>query len=187
MTAPLPLPPATEIVAQMDRAVVGQGKTEGPTWSNLLLDLVESNLRQWDLENTTRDSVATDAVVASAKRDIDRLNLGRHHLVQEIDAAIDAGLDQRAQAPIATESPGMVLDRLSVLVIRRARTSLASSTHPAYADRLVALDSQLAALSSAFDALMQDLRAGTRRFLPYEHLKLYESGSTDDSVKEWSR
>ena len=47
-------------------------------------------------------------------------------LVEEIDAAIDSILDQPATAPIATESPGMVLDRLSVLVIRRARTAAAS-------------------------------------------------------------
>lgn len=187
MTAPLPLPPAAEIVATMDAVIAGKRETDGLTWSSLVLDLVESNLRQWDLENTTRDRGASDAVVANAKREIDRLNIGRHHLVQEIDASIDAALDQPAKAPIATESPGMVLDRMSVLVIRRARTADASSKHPSYADRVVALESQLAALSSSFDSLMEDLHAGTRRFLPYEHLKLYEAGSTADSVKEWSR
>ena len=28
----------------------------------------------------------------------------------------------------------------------------------------------------ALEALLQDVRAGTRRFLPYEHLKLYAPG-----------
>ena len=187
MTEPLPLPPAAEIVAKMDGVVAGDRDSQGSTGIDLLLDLVESNLRQWDLEDTTRDHGATDAVVAGAKREIDRLNLGRHQLVEELDAAIDAALDQSAEAPIATESPGMVLDRLSVLVIRRARTASATSTNPAYADRAVALESQLAALCSALDAFMEDLRVGTRRFVRYEHLKLYEAGSTGDSVKEWSR
>ena len=35
------------------------------------------------------------------------------------------------------------------------------------------MESQLAALSVAFDAYTAELRAGTRRFLPYKHLKLY--------------
>ena len=180
MTEPLPLPPAAELVVKMVGVIGGEKEMDGIACTPLVLDLVESNLRQWDLENTTRDPGATDAAVASAKREIDRLNIGRHHLVQEIDAAIDAALDQSAEAQIATESPGMVLDRLSVLVIRRARTAFASSANPAYADRIVALESQLAALCVAFDDFMDDLRAGKRRFFRYEHLKLYESDSHAD-------
>jgi ribosomal 50S subunit-associated protein YjgA (DUF615 family) len=180
VTAPLPLPAAAELVAKMVGVVEGKRATDEVACTPLVLDLVESNLRQWDLENTTREPDASDAVVASAKREIDRLNLGRHHLVEEIDAAIDRALDQRPDAPFATESPGMVLDRMSVLVIRRARTADAASQQPAKAERVTSLDLRLAALSVAFDTLMDDLRAGSRRFLRYEHLKIYESDSHAD-------
>jgi Protein of unknown function (DUF4254) len=163
---------AAEFVAEMEQVVLG-GPNAAPAWASLVGDLVASNLRQWDLEDTSRDPSADDTVVADAKREIDRLNLGRHHLVQEIDAAFGSSLDQQAPAPLATESPGMVLDRLSVLVIRRARTRAASSHDANYADRVGAVESQLAALSVAFDSYTAELRAGTRRFLPYEHLKLY--------------
>ena len=124
-------------------------------------------------EDTTRDPDISDAVVATAKREIDRLNLGRHRLVQEIDAAVDAALEQPAVAPIATESPGMVLDRLSVLVIRRVRTAAASARDQAFAERLPVLDAQIATLSAAFDFYLEELGAGSRRFVPYEQLKLY--------------
>jgi hypothetical protein len=67
----------------------------------------------------------------------------------------------------------MVLDRLSVLVIRRARTAALCCHNDSYAARLPALDAQLAALSGAFDDYLEDLRAGTRRFVVYEHFKLY--------------
>jgi hypothetical protein len=167
------LPPAADIVADMERAVRGHGDTAGTAPSRLIVDLVASNLRQWELEDTTRDPCVSDSAVANAKREIDRLNIGRHRLVQEIDSAIDATLDQPVTAPIATESPGMVLDRLSVLVIRRARTAAASRHDPTYADRLPAIESQLLGLSDAFDSYMEELEAGTRRFLPYEHFKLY--------------
>jgi hypothetical protein len=137
-------------------------------------------MEQWDLEDATRDPVATDEQVADAKRGIDRLNLGRHHLVEKIDASIAAGLDQPVDAPLATESPGMVLDRLSVLVIRRSRTETASRRRSDYAERLPELEARIAALSSAFDTYVAELQAGTRRFLPYEHLKLYRFGVAED-------
>jgi hypothetical protein len=192
MTAHPVLPAAALIIAEMERAVTGGRHTSdrawtagAPSWSALMVELVESNVQQWDLEDTTRDPDATDAEVASAKREIDRLNVGRHHLVQEIDAAIDAVLDQPATAPIATESPGMVLDRLSVLVIRRARTTAASAGHPTFNDRIKTIESQVAGLAAALDIYLDELRAGTRRFLRYEPLKLYgPSASAAGSVKE---
>ena len=148
---------AAEIVAEMERVVLG-GRDAAPAWALLIGDLVGSNLRQWDLEDTSRNPSADDTVIANAKREIDRLNIGRHHMVQEIDAAFDSSLDQQATAPLATESPGMVLDRMSVLVIRRARTTAASSHDASYADRVGAVESQLAALSVAFDAFTAELR-----------------------------
>jgi hypothetical protein len=173
VSAPFVLPSAAEIVAEMERVVTGTRHADRSPWAKLIGDLVESNLRQWDLEDVTRDPRASDTTVATAKREIDRLNTGRHSRVQEIDAAIDATLDQSPAAPIATESPGMVLDRLSVLVIRRARTAAASSGDPSYASRLPVIEVQVASLSLGFDSYMQELRAGTRRFVRYEALKLY--------------
>jgi hypothetical protein len=186
------LPPAADIVAEMERAVAGGAKsgsltwgTDGPSWANLILSLVDSNMRQWDLEDTTRDPLASDTEVANAKREIDRLNGGRHHLVEEIDAAIDSMLSQPDGAPIATESPGMVLDRLSVLVIRRARTAAVSSRDPGVAGRALALESQVLALSLALDCYVDELREGTRRFFRYESFKLYGlSAAAVGSTKE---
>jgi hypothetical protein len=190
MTAQPPLPPASLVVAEMERAVAGEPNTTSPAWAAgapwaaLIVELVESNLRQWDLEDTTRHPGATDTDVANAKRQIDRLNMGRHRLVHQIDATIDSIVNQPPTAPIATESPGMVLDRLSVLVIRRARTAAASARNPALNDRTVALESQVAALSAALDFYMDELRAGTRRFLRYEPLKLYGPSPSAASSKE---
>ena len=168
-------------MARMEQALRGDqrpGQPADPAWTSLVVTLVESNLRQWDLEDTTRDPAASDAAVAGAKRAIDRLNLARHQIVQEIDTAIDAGLDQPATAPLATESPGMVLDRLSVLVIRRARTSAASAEDPAWADRVPLLESGLTTLTLALDSYLDELRSGRRRFVPYEHLKLYRAAGS---------
>jgi hypothetical protein len=157
----------------MEQVVQREQPGAVPALAGRLAEIVLSNLRQWDLEDTTRDPHGSDAVIAAAKRAIDRLNLDRHRLVQEIDADMASSLDQPATARLVTESPGMVLDRLSVLVIRRARTAALSSRDETYAARLPALDAQLTALSAAFDDYLEDLRAGTRRFIVYEHFKLY--------------
>jgi Protein of unknown function (DUF4254) len=175
-------PTAAELVIEMEKTVEEKGDASANPipWVTFVANLVGSNLEQWELEDATRDPRATDEEVAQAKRAIDRLNMGRHHLVERIDASIDERLDQRPDAPLATESPGMVLDRLSVLVIRRVRTGAASKTHSDYAGRLSELDARIVALSSAFDSYVDDLHAGNRRFLPYEHFKLYRFDTRDD-------
>ena len=177
MTVEAAIPPVGEIVVELERALSSQRQAVPNGLLSLLLELHDSNLRQWDLEDVTRVVEASDSVVANAKRAIDKLNLTRHHLIQEIDAAAHTTLRQSTTAPLATESPGMVFDRLSVLIIRIARTAdkarSVSDEANTYAVRLLSLQRQLAALSAALEALLQDVRDGTRRFLPYEQLKIY--------------
>jgi hypothetical protein len=142
----------------------------------LLLELLRSNLEQWELEDVTRLPGSDDATVARAKRAIDRLNLERHRLAERIDAAIEATLVQSAGATPSTESPAMAFDRLSVLAIRLDRTHRAArmaENGDDFGRRLLRLRGQLDTLAAAIDALLEDVRAGRRRFVPYEHLKLY--------------
>ena len=177
MTVESTLPPVAEIVDELQRALCGERPMSPNGLLSLVLELHDSNLKQWDLEDGTRVPEASDSVVADAKRAIDKLNLTRHHLIQEIDAAVHANLKQSTTATLATESPGMVFDRLSVLIIRIARTAekaqSVSDGTGTYESRLPSLQRQLAALSAALESLLDDVRTGRRRFLPYEHLKLY--------------
>ena len=112
-----------------------------------ILALHRNNALQWDREDDAREGQADDAMVAAAKRDIDRLNSARHGFIEEIDRAILRAISPREGAPLVTESPGMAIDRLSVLVIRLASTEAraASGTADAglYAERLPRLRSQL--------------------------------------------
>jgi hypothetical protein len=171
------LPPVAEIVVELERALEGVRPVTTNRLLSLLLELHDSNVRQWDLEDETRVPGASDSVVADAKRAIDKLNLTRHRLIEEIDAVVHPQLRQSTTAPLVTESPGMVFDRLSVLIIRVARTAEESRSvsdgTDTYASRLPSLKRQLADLSAALETLLLDVRAGTRRFVPYEHQKLY--------------
>ena len=171
------LPTSEQVVVEFRRALGDPEHRSTRSLVGRLLDLLRSNLDQWNLEDNARGPMADDAAVAKAKRVIDQLNAGRHHIVEEIDAAIDGAVTQTASAPLATESPAMAFDRLSVLVIRIHNTERAAGEEASeaggYAARLPVLYLQLADLQQAIDSLVADVRDGTRRFAPYQSLKLY--------------
>jgi hypothetical protein len=179
---PSPLPPASEVVTRFRHWLGAPAPPDDRHFSDhplvqLLLELLRSNLEQWELEDATRAPGADDATVARAKRSIDRLNIERHGLTERIDAAIDAAMVQSATATPSTETPAMAFDRLSVLAIRLDRTHraarMAGNSGSDLGGRLLRLNGQLDELAAAIDALLADVRAGRRRFVPYEHLKLY--------------
>ena len=188
---PSPMPSASEVVTRFRRWLGSQAppgdrhssdrrdadRSDPDGLMQLLLELLRSNLEQWELEDVTRIPGTDDATVARAKRSIDRLNIERHRLAERVDAAIAAELVQSATATPSTESPAMAYDRLSVLAIRLDRTHRAARIAGNGADdfgrRLLRLSGQLDELAAAIDALLEDVRAGRRRFVPYEHFKLY--------------
>ena len=182
---PMPSPPAeslpsvSDVVAEFRSTLDERPRRQAGTVMDLLRDLHHNNLTQWRREDSVRSHDAYDAVIAAAKRDIDALNLRRHHLVEAIDAAVDAAIAQTPAAIPATEGPASVFDRLSILVIRIYFTErAASSARPdrdAYAARLPVLHRQLELLQEALEALLKELREGRKRFVPHQSLKLYES------------
>jgi hypothetical protein len=174
------LPSAATILEALRRPTEpDSGKRQGHEPVEIMgpiLALHRNNAEQWDREDDAR-TVRDDAVVAQAKRDIDQLNRARHGFIEAIDRAIGLAITRRNGAPLVTESPGMAIDRLSVLVIRLASTEARAAPGAAdsrvYAERLPRLRSQLDALEEAIVTLLDDLATGTRRFVAYESLKLY--------------
>ena len=119
-----PAPSGSSCRSAMSSAVSGAPWTSGDRPpSTAVVDLLRSsccsnNLDQWRREDAARRPGADDAAVAAAKRDIDALNGTRHRLVEAVDAALAAAIEQVPRRTPTTESPAMVFDRLSVLAIR---------------------------------------------------------------------
>jgi hypothetical protein len=162
-------PPALDTDHRSDRGVA--------EIMDSIVALHRNNREQWDREDDARGDQRNDTTVAAAKRDIDRLNTARHDLIEAIDRAILCAIDPCQEAPLVTESPGMAIDRLSVLVIRldstEARAGSGTSDARSYAERMPRLRHQLDGLEEALDTLLDDLATGTRRFVAHESLKLY--------------
>jgi hypothetical protein len=175
------LPSADQVVATFTASFAAGTEESGKESEvlSLLLDLHANNVAQWRREDAARRSDGDDAAVAAAKRDIDELNRRRHRLLEAIDAAVAAVVGEHPSAPPCTETPAMAYDRLSVLTTRIAFTERASAENGGhnYSERLPVLYRQLAVMREAIDVLLDELRSGRKRFVPYESLKLYGSSA----------
>ena len=77
------------------------------------------NFQLWHEEDVARrDDLGFEAVYR-AKRNIDRFNQERNNFVEEMDQAIVAALQPpTAGCPRNSETPGMMIDRLSILALK---------------------------------------------------------------------
>jgi len=140
-----------------------------------------ANFDLWHEEDKAREPGAPDAAIAAVKRNIDALNQTRNDLVEALDAALlDAAGEQDPDAPLNSESPGLILDRLSILALKLYHT--AEEAHRASAsqahrqknlDRLHLLREQRGDLARCLDRLWSEVLDGRRRFKLYRQMKMY--------------
>ena len=158
--------------------------TEMPPAANELDALVveqhRANFDLWHEEDEARDPEATPQKIVAVKKAIDRLNQRRNDLMERIDRMLLAGAgEQRAEAPLHSETPGMMIDRLSILELKRFHTEeeIARAAGEEHAQRnrkrLAVLKEQRDDLRDALDGLWADVLAGRRRFKLYRQMKMY--------------
>ena len=178
---PQPLPPVT-------RACGGDC---------LFLDTVvaqhRANYELWHIEDRARAPYATDAALAEVKRAIDRTNQRRNDLAEECDRLLLAalapfGLPDTA-AELHSESPGLMIDRLSILALKlyHTREELARAGTPSEhvqrnRERLAILTDQRDDLAACLRSLWQKVSDGQRRFKLYRQLKMYNDPALNPSI-----
>lgn len=152
-----------------------------------------ANFDLWHIEDEARTPGASDADLAGVKRRIDTTNQLRNDLAEDLDRALLEWLAARqlpnCDAPLNSESPGLIIDRLSILALKIYHTREEAhrpSAPPGHAernrDRLAVLREQRADLSCCLDALWRDTLAGARRFKLYRQLKMYNDPTLNPAI-----
>jgi Protein of unknown function (DUF4254) len=152
-----------------------------------------ANFELWHIEDEARAPGATDHEIADVKRRIDRTNQRRNDLAEELDRILlewlrGRGLPRPAAA-LHSESPGLMIDRLSILALKIYHTREEASRADApegHAERnrrrLAVLEEQRTDLAGCLDALWRETLAGERRFKIYRQLKMYNDPSLNPAI-----
>jgi hypothetical protein len=166
---------------------------DGGDWMERVARQHRANFDLWHIEDEARTPGATDADLASVKRRIDATNQLRNDLAEELDRALLEWLGERglpkADAALHSESPGLIIDRLSILALKIYHTREEAGREDAPAGhaernrgRLAVLEEQRADLAHCLDALWRDTLAGTRRFKLYRQLKMYNDPMLNPAI-----
>jgi hypothetical protein len=152
-----------------------------------------ANFDLWHIEDEARTPGASDGRLADVKRRIDRTNQLRNDLAEDLDRTLLEWLaPQRLpaeDAPLNSESPGLIIDRLSILALKIYHTREEACRPDASTEhcernrtRLAILEEQRADLARCLNSLWRETLDGTRRFKLYRQMKMYNDPTLNPAI-----
>jgi hypothetical protein len=190
---------AAEVTALHDRCTVAwhtEAAGVAPSLAGLERAVAEqhlANFELWHAEDSARTPGATDQELARIKRFIDKANQRRNDLTEQYDLLLLEYLHQQglpaAGAELHSESPGLMLDRLSILSLKvfHTRDEIDRQGAPAghrerNLQRLEILLEQRDDLAASLDRLWQQILERRRSFKLYRQLKMYNDPALNPAV-----
>lgn len=139
------------------------------------------NFQLWHEEDIARRDDLGSERIHQAKRAIDRYNQQRNNFMEEMDKVFVAALQPpESGCPRNSETPGMMLDRLSILALKEyhmreeaLRPDAAPAHRDACAAKLTRILRQRADLLDCLRELVADVAARRRTFSVYFQFKMY--------------
>ena len=152
-----------------------------------------ANFELWHAEDMARTPEASDQDLARIKRFIDRANQRRNDLSEQCDVFLLNFLSQQnlpaPGAELHSESPGLILDRLSILSLKLFQTREEidrPQAPPGHRERNLQrfsiLVEQRDDLAACLDSLWQQVLNRQRRFKLYRQLKMYNDPALNPAV-----
>src|SRR5271170_5625474 len=148
-----------------------------------------ANFDLWHEEDKARVPEVPDREIVRVKRAIDTLNQRRNDLVEKMDAWLIDRLDQDIAAPLHSETPGLMIDRLSILALKiyhtreeSQRVTATEAHRVRNKERLILLEEQRGDLAFCLDSLWAEVLGGTRRFKLYRQMKMYNDPELNPAV-----
>lgn len=158
------------------------------------LRLVEENhlrnFQLWHEEDVARRDDLGFEPIYRAKRNIDRFNQERNNFIEEMDKAIVAELQPPTEGcPRNSETPGMMIDRLSILALKEyhmheetVRTDASAQHREKCGEKLARIRVQRADLTACLAELLADVIARRRTFSVYFQFKMYNDPSLNPQL-----
>jgi len=145
----------------------------------------------WLAEDQARRPDKPAQFIADKKREIDRHNQRRNDAIEAIDTLLLKGFGApRAAARLHSETAGAMIDRLSILSLKRFHMALqaqrtdadARAEHlAACSAKLHTLQEQRADLAACLAGLLDDMAKGRAYFKQYRQFKMYN----DPALNPW--
>jgi hypothetical protein len=146
---------------------------------------------QWHLEDLIRNPNLDLKNVLAIKHRIDSSNQKRTNIVEEIDDYYFHVFKEKSNSvsKINTESPGWVVDRLSILNLKifhmneQTERKEVSQEHTLNCrEKLNILKKQKIDLSLSFDQLLKDYKSGVKKMKVYRQMKMYNDSTLNPEL-----
>ena len=143
------------------------------------------NYQLWHQEDIARSPDVSDTQIANVKRAIDRLNQLRNDWIERLDDWLTRTLDERKIQPRAgakqnSETPGSIIDRLSILALRiyhleeqLERADIDQEHFQKVQQRLAICRVQQSELATCLAELWEAIIRGELRHRTYRQFKMY--------------
>ncbi|MSU72844.1 MAG: DUF4254 domain-containing protein [Opitutus sp.] len=183
----------TGLQARLTRLWHDQPTASLPEAADLLRLAGENHRRNFDLwhaeDEARRDDLGA-AHVYRTKRAIDRLNQERNDFIQRMDEWLINELHPpTAGCPLNSETPGMMIDRLSILALKSyhmaveaERTEATPEHRQKAAQKLAIINRQRGDLQACLQELPDDIARGRRTFRVYFQFKMYNDPTLNPAL-----
>lgn len=140
------------------------------------------NYQLWHAEDRARRDDMGYEFVYQAKREIDYCNQQRNDRMEAMDEWLFKLLQpvHHHSCPVNSESPGMIIDRLSILALKSYHMALQTKRYDVEEahrvlchNRLAVIHQQLEQLAFCFDSLLEEVSEKKRTFRVYHQFKMY--------------
>ena len=138
---------------------------------------------QWHYEDIIRDPNIQPEAGMDMKRKIDKSNQHRTDVVEQLDdyyISLFKGITPSSDAKLNTESPGWVVDRISILCLKiyhmqeQVNRRDTDETHKQQClNKLNILLEQKEDISKSFNDLLDEIQNGEKQIKVYRQMKMY--------------
>lgn len=156
------------------------------------------NFLLWHEEDIARMKDIQPQKMVEVKRNIDRYNQLRNNAMEKMDEWVLEALHKREVEDISdrlhTETPGMIIDRLSILSLKKfhmeeqvERVEAGESHVATCRVKLNIIENQITDLANSLERILGELEKGQLKFKVYRQLKMYNDPSLNPQLYKHSK